>query len=475
MSRPIALGLPRVSALGSGGFSRSDFNRLVSAYYLDSSKSDGPFFAATSDYDFLFESKFATANQVLNRGLAITENATVYRNAVEFDGLTSYVDTGYVPAADEYMECRIIPTVTATLKGVFGAATDSVTRFGVFLQNGNWTLGYKNAIDESAVAATTDETVLGICGAGELFVNGVKAVSTTATTGALPSISASLGSYHSIGAYSSRYDCEFLRVRVFDYTVGGIENCTGDPEADALAGLCVLKPDWRMRTQDVDASVGAEKIIDDNGGTYTIDNAVTAGAISVAAGGLTATVASTYDCNLENGSLSSASSVIENPVGTAVDPLTDGVSCTLFLDFQIPTGSAELQFLFGWSIDASAKFTGLALWTSNILRAYISNGTASQYLTFGAVGTARLKVAIVYDIPSLKMYVYKNGVIVNAGGTAITTGGTVPTFANGGRLATCHLSAAESQTKSAEVDTYETQIIQRALTSAEAIALTGGA
>ncbi|MBW2674162.1 MAG: hypothetical protein JRD89_12245, partial [Deltaproteobacteria bacterium] len=256
---------------------RDSFNRLVSAFYLDSEMSSGPFYGSASDYEFYMQERFVSGPQILNRGLVVGVNLTLTRNAVEFDGLTNAILTAYQPGATSTVEAVLIPTVTASEDHYFGnsdflcgqnAAGNALLTYGGVTAVG---AAVTTSVEQTWKIIATDATT------ATLYIDGNVAASVTTGAYSLTEAMFIGASNDGAGAAQNHAQIDLLRCRAWDGAV--------------------LGPDWRCRTGEVDETPAAEKLIDDNGGTYTVDNALTPGAISVT--DLGADVVSAYDCCLE--------------------------------------------------------------------------------------------------------------------------------------------------------------------------------
>ncbi len=355
----------------SRAMTRDDFNRLVSAYYLDAEMSDGPFYGPAMNYDYLLAAAYVSGSQILNRGLVIGTKATIYRNAIGFDGVNDFADTGYVLGANDYREmcCSFTTTSGANLHGC--ADSTSVRRsFGVY--NGKFTIGYVTSNAATAPLGSTCTAGKLYCvgfGGGKLWVDGALDVDKSSLTGAMPSNNQFTGAKNwSFGGALDFVNGKVYRDRIWTYT--DIATATGDTTADLAAGLCTLTADWRMRAQDI--TLGPDSIIDDNGGTYTIAAAEITGA------NLLDSVNSIYDVELPD----SVSAVVEEPVGTATSTIADGVSFTMEATIACAGGVAThtAEVIAGFATDTVSEWMGFTVTSGNKINAVISDGTTSTVI-----------------------------------------------------------------------------------------------
>lgn len=328
-------------------------------------------FASRAEYDFVFVPDAVSADglQIRNTGQA-TEDATVYRNAVELDGLTNFVKLGYTIGANDAIEMRMVWNKVDGTNQNMGVYHSAQARYYIGIYGSKWALVVNDAFAVSTVDAVVGKEVT-VMGAGnKMFIDGAFVYEQSPVFANRAPYPFYLGVINDKDGtpLASYCDCSILRTRIATYT--NISLATGDLDADIAAGLCVLKPDWRMRTQDI--TLGPDSILDDNGGTYDIAAAAISGA------NLLGSVNSIYDVVIPN----SVSNVIEEPIGTATATIADGASFTMEATIACAGGVAThtAEVIAGYATDTVGEWMGFTVTSGNKINAAISDGTTSTVI-----------------------------------------------------------------------------------------------
>lgn len=396
-----------------------------------------------ADYHFEFNAAYANRQQVMNLG-SETEDVTITRDAVTFDGIGDYAPLGFLPTDSTTVTMTFIPA--AGQAGVVFFGNDSLSLSSV--SDSILELSYRGGTANGAYSAGSAQVWL-VVSAGTtatLYINGVQCCQITGASDAF------VTDLPFIGAFG--------------------DGATGL----AFAEMALLELTYDNGTTDLHytckaATVDATDILDQSGNGHDS---------TVVGADLDGRVNSTHDVCLGDGYLCDAATVIKDDLGDPVNTLPTGDSATIFLDFQIPTGSTAglNRVLNGSSGNAFSvnAWCGIASIGNSELRIYVAKDDGSAEVVYvEAHGTARKLVAVVYDREVGNVRIYINGALV----ATVTPSGVanwpyINTSSGNFGVGTA-LAFQGAPTPDSGLKVYGSQILNRALSDAEAIALTGGA
>ncbi|MBT3278966.1 MAG: hypothetical protein HN909_06055 [Phycisphaerales bacterium] len=393
-------------------------------------------------HDFEFDSSRANDRQCLAQGSARLD-ATVYRNAVSFDGAVNAYESLVIPAANTTVTMALIPAHNGALEYYYGSEEFA---FGVNA-SGNVQMAYCGQIATGPAVVTGSEQVWEMTStttSATLSIDGTQVAQITGASGTFNDYEGYIGAIQTVSGAANFSEMDLLTLMVVE-------------DGSTVQRLTCHRNTLNTTTGEIydQSSAGND-------------------AESVGGADLTALVVSTRDVGLESSALVGATAIFEDPVGTSVRPFVNDESWTMCCEIRVTGDLLETRNVIGYSWGSGvAGWLGL-VFVNETLKWQISNGSASQSEIISAAPSSFTRYALVIDVDTLGsevVRVYRDGVeIVNE---AITLTGTVPKFSSGGKAGYGLAYSASTVESALEIKTL--RFDSRAMSSAEAIAWTGGA